>query len=277
MTSRRRIAAVASIVVLAVVAIDCARHRPTGAGPWRIEQSRTPRVTIHAGEVLVHDARRFTWRSEQDFDPAWFDATYELTRLDRMAFYLVPLNESGSLAHVFISFGFGPSEWLAVSVEARRRPGEDYRLLNAFRRQYELIYVMGDERDLVGKRAWGEKAPVYCYPVKIGTEALRRFFLATMNRAEAVARDAESYGVFSNTCATNVAVNAQRAGSSVGINLDILLGGTMDRLAYSKGVFDTDLPFDEAKRAARVDAALRELHDVWPAAFAQTVHKPLTR
>jgi hypothetical protein len=226
--------------------------------------------------VTVHDARRFTWRTEDDFDAAWFDATYDLAKLDRMAFYLVPLNESGSIAHVFVSFGFGPDTWLAVSVEARRRPGEDYKLWGAFRRRYELIYVIGDERDIVGKRAWAEKATVYCYPVKVEPEALRRFFLATMNRVNEVAGNPEVYGVFSNTCATNVALNAQKAGSAVRINLDILLSGTMDRLAYTMGAFDTQLPFDEAKKAARVDVRLRELNDVWPESFAAAVHRPLS-
>lgn len=193
-----------------------------------------------------------------------------------MAFYLVPLNASGSLAHVFVSFGFGPDSWLAVSVEARRRPGEDYHLVGAMRRRYELIYVIGDERDIVGKRAWGEKAPVYCYPVKVSPEALRRFFMATMNRAEEVASLPEVYGVFSNTCATNVALNAQQAGSAVKINLDVLLG-TMDRLAYRNGVFDTELPFEEAKLAARVDVRLRALDDPWPDGFAEAVHRPLSR
>jgi len=269
--------AIAAAVLAAAAAIDCASNRATGAGPWRIEQSRAPRVTIHQGTVRVKDARRFTWRTDGDFDPAWFDAVYELARLDRMAFYLVPLNASGSLAHVFVSFGFGPETWLAVSVEARRRPGEDYRLVGAFRHRYELIYVIGDERDIVGKRAWAEKAPVYCYPVKVTPAALRRFFLATMNRAEEIARYPENYGVLSNTCATNVALNAQEAGSAVKINLDVLLSGTMDRLAYTKGVFDTELPFADAKAAARVDLRLPELGDVWPQGFAETVHRPLTR
>jgi hypothetical protein len=272
-----RVAIVAAIALSVLLAIELVGHKAKGVGPWRIEQSKAPRVAIHRSEVSIHDARRFTWRSEADFDPAWFDATYDLARLDRLAFYLVPLNESGSIAHVFVSFGFGPDEWLAVSVEARRKPGEDYKLLGAFRRRYEIIYVIGDERDIVGKRAWGEKAAVYCYPVKISREALVRFFLATMDRAEEVARSPELYGVFSNTCATNVALNAQRAGSSVRINLDILLSGTMDRLAYTMGVLDTELPFDEAKRAARIDVALRALNDPWPARFASVAHPVFAR
>jgi len=278
-TPRRafRVAAIALASLLAGFAIDCARQRATGVGPWRIEQSRAPRVAVHRNAVEVTDARRFTWRTERDFDPAWFDASYDLAHLDRMAFYLVPLNARGSTAHVFVSFGFGPETWLVVSVEARRRPDEGYRLLSAFRRRYELIYVIGDERDIVGKRAWADKAPVYCYPVKISPDALRRFFLATINRAEQVASNPELYGLFSNSCSTNVALNAQRAGSAVRINLDILLSGTMDRLAYAMDVFDTDLTFAEAKRAARVDERLRALNDVWPPGFAGTVHRPLAR
>ena len=272
-----RIAAVVVAAGILIAATVCLTRRATGVGPWRIEQSKTPRVSIHANTVRIADARRFTWRTEQDFDAAWFDAVYDLSKLDRLAFYYVPLNASSSIAHVFVAFGFGPDDWVAVSVEARRHPGEDYALTAAMLRRYELIYVIGDERDIVGKRAWGERAPVYCWPVRITPEALRRFFLATMDRAEQVARDPEIYGVFANTCASNVALNAQRAGSDVRINLDILLSGTMDRLAYSMGVFATDLPFDDAKRAARVDARLRALNDPWPEGFAEAAHRPLPR
>jgi len=267
-----RLLALAAAAVLLVPIASCWSRRATGEGPWRIEQSRTPRVAIHAGEVEVRDVRDFTWRSETDFDPAWRDATYDLSRLDRLAFYYVPLNAKASIAHVFVSFGFGPHEWLAVSVEARRRPGEDYGILRAMNRRFELIYVIGDERDIVGKRAWGENVPVYCWPVKISPEALRRFFLATMNRADNVAEHPEIYGVLSNTCATNVALNAQEAGSDVRINLDILLSGTMDRLAYDRGVFDTTLPFPEAKAAARIDPRLRALPLRTKEAFAAAAH-----
>jgi len=74
-----------------------------------------------------------------------------------------------------------------------------------------------------------------------------------------------------------VALNAQRAGSAVRINLDILLSGTMDRLAYTTGVLDTELPFEQAKRAARVDVALRALNDPWPARFASVAHPASAR
>jgi hypothetical protein len=272
-----RIAAVLIAVAASVPVVACLARRATGEGPWRVEQSRIPRVSIRGSDVRVTGARGFTWRTEQDFDAAWFDASYDLSRLDRLAFYYVPLNASASIAHVFVSFGFGPDTWLAVSVEARRRPSEDYELIRAMQRHYELIYVMGDERDIVGKRAWGENAPVYCWPVKISREALRRFFLATMNRAEEVAGHPETYGVLANTCATNVALNAQRAGSDVHLNLDILLSGTMDRLAYTMGVFDTDLPFDEAKPAARIDERLRALPERSAAAFAEAAHRPVGR
>ena len=267
-----RIAAVALSIAVAVPTVSCLIRRPSGTRPWRIEQSKSPTVSIRANQVVISDARRFNWRTEQDFDAEWFDATYDLSKLDRLAFYYVPLNPS-SIAHVFVSFGFGRDEWLAVSVEARRRPGEDYKLTGAFLRRYELIYIIGKESDIVGKRAWGERVPVYCWPVKIETAALRRFFLATMNRANEVAGRPEVYGVFANTCATNVALNAQRAGSGVHLNLDILLSGRMDRLAYAMGVFDTALAFDDAKAAARVDEQLRALPERSESAVAAAAHR----
>jgi hypothetical protein len=270
-----RRAAVVAALLLAVPTIYCGTRRATGEGPWRIEQSRAPRVAIAAGRVTIRDLRRFVWRTAEDGAPGWFDGSYELAALDRAAFYLVPLNPSGSLAHVFVSFGFGPATWIAVSVEARRRPGEDYELLSALLKHYELIYVIADERDIVNKRAIGEEATVYAYPVRASRTALRRFFLRTMARAEEVALCPEMYGVFSNTCASNVAVNAQQAGSPVRINLDVLMPGALDRVAYATGALDTDLPFPEAKRRARVDLRIRALADPWSLAFFDAVHGAL--
>jgi uncharacterized protein DUF4105 len=260
---------------LAASTLYCGTRRATGDGPWRIEQSRAPRVTIAGGKATIRDIRRFVWRTADEGAPGWFDGSYDLAALDRATFYLVPLNPSGSLAHVFVSFGFGPATWLAVSVEARRRPKEDYKLLPALLKRYELIYVIADERDIVNKRALGEGAAVYAYPVRVSREALRRFFLQTMERAEEVAEHPEMYGVFSNTCASNVAVNAQRAGSPVRINLDVLMPGALDRVAYATGALDTDLSFPEAKRLARVDLRLRALADPWSASFFAAVHRPL--
>jgi hypothetical protein len=270
----RRAAGVAALL-LTVAAVTCGTRRATGEGPWRIEQSRAPRVTIAGGRVTIRDVRRFVWRTADDAAPGWFDGSYELGALDRATFYLVPLNASGSLAHVFVSFGFGPATWIAVSVEARRRPGENYALLPALLKQYELIYVIADERDIVNKRAIGEEAVVYAYPVRASRSALRRFFLRTMARAEEVALRPEMYGVFSNTCASNVAVNAQQAGSPVRINLDVLMPGALDRVAYATGAVDTDLPFAEAKRRARVDQRIRGLADPWSPSFFDAVHRPL--
>ena len=268
----------AALLLVAAAGIACGvSRRPTGQGPWQIEQSRAPRVKIAQGKVTIRDVRRFVWRGAEEGTPAWFDGSYDLEALDRAAFYLVPLNPSGSLAHVFVSFGFGADRWLAVSVEARRRPGEEYRIFSALLGRYELIYVIADERDVVNKRAVGERSVVYCYPVRASREALRRFFLATMDRAEEVAERPERYGVFTNTCASNLALNAQRAGSAVSINLDVLMPGSLDRVAYASGALDTDLPFDEAKRLARVDERIRALADPWSDAFFAAVHRPLAR
>ena len=72
-----RFAAIAIAVAVLVPSAACLTRRATGEGPWRIEQSRTPRVAIHANEVRITDARRFTWRTERDFDAAWFDTAYK--------------------------------------------------------------------------------------------------------------------------------------------------------------------------------------------------------
>ena len=50
-----------------------------------------------------------------------------------------------------LSFGFA-GDHVAVSIETRKKKGEAYSSIAGFFKQYELIYVVGDERDLIRVR-----------------------------------------------------------------------------------------------------------------------------
>jgi len=78
-----------------------------------------------------------------------------------------------------LSFGFSGKDYLAVSIETRKEKGEAYSTLAGFFRQYELYYVVADERDLIRVRTNYRKPQeqVYIYRVKGSLTNLRRVFL----------------------------------------------------------------------------------------------------
>ena len=48
------------------------------------------------------------------------------------------------------------------------------------------MYVIGDERDLIGQRAAFGKTPVYMYPIRAPRERIREVFVAMLQRADSL-------------------------------------------------------------------------------------------
>src|SRR4029077_20967802 len=105
-------------------------------------------------------------------------------------------------AHIFLSFGFEGGDHLAISIETRKERGEGYSTLQGFLRQYELYYVVADERDLIRVRTNYRKDPpedVYVYRLHGPAENGRRLFLQYIEEINALKDRPEWY----NTLTTN--------------------------------------------------------------------------
>ncbi|HET9234888.1 MAG TPA: DUF4105 domain-containing protein, partial [Candidatus Eisenbacteria bacterium] len=121
-------------------------------------------------------------------------------------------------------------------------------------RQYELTYVVGDERDLIQLRTNHRRDPVYLYPVRASRERIREMFVTMLQRANHLREHPEYYNTLTNSCTTNIVrhINELIPGR-VPWSYKVLLPGYSDELAYDLGLIDTDLPFPEAKQRYRID------------------------
>lgn len=182
---------------------------PTNDRDWRPDVTVLPYATIAGDHVMVHNIRNFDYRSETDYTVAYYDKTFDLRKLrsvDIVASYWM----GPAIAHVFVSFGFAGDEYLAVSVEVRYAKDQDYSTLKGLFRQYELIYVVADERDVIRLRTNYRQNPpedVYVYRVKSSPLAGRRFFLEYMNRLNTLRTQPEFYNTLTTNCTTNIWVN----------------------------------------------------------------------
>jgi hypothetical protein len=148
---RRRRTLVGSVVVFAVVVAWWLRISPSNDRDWQPEVAVTPWVTQNGDLVTIHGMRNFDYRKETDFVTRWETRTYDLRKLDSVD--LVAVYWAGkAIAHIMLSFGFGGEGYLTVSIETRKERGESYSTLAGFFKQYELIYIVGDERDLIRAR-----------------------------------------------------------------------------------------------------------------------------
>lgn len=258
--SRRLRAAVLAVLALLLVAgaIVWGSKRPSHQRAWRPEQAVLPRVTLAGDEVRVRGVRDFTFRAKDDFTPGYRDRVYRLDRLERVWFGLSPFDRDWrGPAHAFLSFSFSDGQHVSVSVEARREAGETYSIWKGALRTYELMYVIGEERDVVGVRVLADD-PVYLYPMRATPEQARALFTGMMKRAAQVERRPEFYNTFTNNCTTNILdpVN-QIAAEKIPFGLEILLPGYSDKLAHERGLIDTSLPLEQARARYQVNARAR--------------------
>ena len=156
---------------------------------WQTDVSVTPHATIKGDSITIHGVRNFAYRTETDFTPRWETRTYDLSKLDSVD--LIAVYWAGkAIAHIMVSFGFAGKDYLAVSIETRKEKGESYSTLAGFFRQYELYYVVADERDVVGVRTTYRQPQedVYIYRVKGPLKNARRVFLDYLKVNERTAR-----------------------------------------------------------------------------------------
>ena len=134
----------------AVVLLWWLSIEPSNERDWQPEVAVLPYATQDGDLVTLHNVRNFDYRTEQDFVPRYDDRTFDLRQLD--AVDLIAVYWAGdAIAHIMLSFGFG-GDHVAVSIETRKEKGEAYSSIAGFFKRYELIYVVGDERDLIRVR-----------------------------------------------------------------------------------------------------------------------------
>ena len=232
-------------------------ERPSLERDWSPDQAVMPTATVDGDKVTIDKVRNFTYRAPDDYTPAYDQRSYDLARLDSVWFVVERFGDAPAIAHTLLSFGFG-GEYVAISVEVRKERGEVYTPLKGLLRQYELIYVVADERDAIGLRTNFRRDPVFLYPVKTTRERMRRMFLEMLARANRLALEPEFYNSVSNNCTSNIVAHVNTlAPRSIPFSYKTLFPAYSDRLAYELGLIPADQPFEKVQAAHRIDLVAR--------------------
>ena len=180
---RRRFAVAANCVGFCLVLAWWLTLQPSNARDWQPDLAVLPWAEIAGDRVTMHNIRNCEYRTETDFDVRHYDKTFSLARLRSVDLFLVHWG-SRWIAHTMVSFGFEGDDYVCFSIETRKEKGEGYSAVRGCFRQFELTYIVGDERDLVRLRTnyrQGEEARLY--RVRMTPEQGRRFFLDYLRRA----------------------------------------------------------------------------------------------
>ena len=223
--------------------------RPSNQRNWTRDQELLPVARIEGNLVHVQNIRNIRYKTTTDYDVAYYDKTFDLDRLESLWFVVEPFGEMKGPAHTLMSFGFAGPEYLAISVELRKEVGEEFSPWLGLLRRYELMYVVGDERDLIKLRSNYRGDNVYLYPVRAPRERIREMFVGMLRRANRLREDPEFYNTLTSSCTTNIVdhVNDIAPGRVPTFSFKVLLPGHSDRLAYDLGLIDTKLPFEQIR------------------------------
>jgi Domain of unknown function (DUF4105) len=246
--------------------LPLAGTQPTGPSndrDWIPEHRFLASATLDGERLHVKNVRNAEFFSYRDCLVDYYDRTYDLSQLQSVDFIMIPFNETRALAHTLLSFGFANGDYLGVSVEVRLERGESYSPTLGLFGQFELIYVVADERDLIRVRTEYRNVDVLVYRTKATPDQARRLLVDVMRRVNKLHDEPEHYDTLTNNCTTNIVrhINTLAPGS-VPTDYRVLLPGFADNLAYELGLIDNSRPFAEVKQRARVnDLALRYKDD----------------
>jgi hypothetical protein len=247
--------AAAALVFLGVVAWWLSIS-PSHDRPWRPDVAVMPRATIDGDRVRIAGVRNFDYRSRDDFTARYEEREYLLSHLKGLDFYVSYWAE-GPVGHTFLSFIFDNAPPLSISIETRPEVGEGFAPIASMFKQFELIYVVGDERDLVGVRTTHRNETVYLYRLNTSPEDARRLLMVYLERINELADRPEFYHLLSNSCTINIIRYANAAGRAGRFDIRHLLNGLIDSYLYHSGRVDTTLPFEELRRRSLINAVAR--------------------
>jgi hypothetical protein len=250
----RRLKWAAPLPVFAVVLGWYLSRQASNDRDWRYDVARVASADVSGDRLVVHNVRNFAFWSGTEAVPAWEDRGYDLSRLKTVDLILCYWG-SKSVAHAIASFGFDDGQFLAVSIETRLEKDEVQSGLQSLFRQYELIYVFADERDVVRVRTNHRAQDVYLYRTRLSPAQAGAVLVSYLARANSLAREPEWYNTLTANCTTSVLPHARAAGAPGRMSLDVLLSGRAARQGYANGMLNTRVPFEELESRSLINAA----------------------
>ncbi len=225
---------------------------PSNNRDWQADVTILPYADIDGDRVAIHNIRNCDYRSKAEFDVRHYDRTFDLGKIRSADLYLVYWG-SPAICHTMMSFGFEGDQYVCFSIETRKEKGEDYSTIKGFFRQYELTYVVADERDVVRLRTNYRKEQVYLYRLNTEKDVIRKVFLDYLRTANSLKAQPEWYNALTSNCTTNIRGHTVPYARKGGLDWRLIINGYVGEMAYERGALDRSLPFEQLKARSLVN------------------------
>tara|TARA_Y100000287_G_scaffold180783_1_gene176067 strand:- start:129 stop:986 length:858 start_codon:yes stop_codon:yes gene_type:complete len=231
---------------------------PSNDRSWVNDNQRLANIEIIGDKAHIKNVRDFNWRSTKDFDEHWVDMSVDLDKVSKIWFVLEYFSpERKEMAHTILSYEFEDGTRLACSIEVRKREGVRYHPLKGVFRTYELIYVWGTERDVIGVRSrCRKKSKTHLFEgVVLGPGNERRMLESYIRRTNKLANEPEWYNTITNTCTTNIVnhVNEVYPGR-VPWAIGIMMPGLSPKMLLRNNLVKASGSVDETMESSLIDS-----------------------
>ncbi len=233
---------------------------PSNARDWQPDVATLPFADIQGDRLTVHNVRNAEYRTETDYTVRLEDRTLDLAKLRSLDLFLIYWG-SPLIAHTIMSWGFEGDQYLAVSIETRKEKGEQYSALRGFFRQYELFFVVADERDVVRLRTNVRGEDVYVYRLDVSPADARLLLLRYLHEVNELRERPQWYNALTENCTTAIKRLAGADARRSWWSWKLLLNGYLDELAYDIGAIDRSLPFAVLKAQSHINDRAKAAND----------------
>ncbi len=237
-----------------IILIAWQQLTPTHNKPWADSISQLPSVTLQDKIIHIQNIRDFIYQSETDYTINYIDKTYQLSDLTELDYILSFWDNNEAIAHTMFSFGFKNGEHLVISVEVRHKKGEEYGGFAGLYKQFELIYVLATERDILQLRTNFRQEEVYRYPVNLPQAIIQKLFNIVIARANDLYETPEFYNTLSHNCFTSLATDFWSLGDDkTRLDYRMLANGFSDEMLYERGRLKSKLSFADTKKKSYIN------------------------
>ncbi len=245
--------------LFAVVLVWWLRLEPRNDRDWLPEVRRLATMQVAGDRLTVTNLRNFQYAADGVVEERWEERAYDLSGVVGLDL-LVGDWGAEMIVHTMLSWEFSDGRQLAVSIETRKEQGEGYSALRGFFRQFELYYVVADERDLVGVRTVVRGERVRLYRLAVTPDQARALLESYAGQVNRLAESPAWYNALDHNCTTSIRLHAVHLGIERPWDWRILVNGRGEELLYRRGMIATSLPFEELRARSDVTMAAREAY-----------------
>lgn len=231
---------------------------------WVETESKLSEISFSWNLINVKNIRNFSHLTEDKWESNYYDEVFDLDKIESLYYIIEPFSDYDWPAHTMLSFGFSDWKYVTVSAELRKEKWESFDPFLGIMNQFEIVYILWNENDLIKLRTNIRKDKVRLYPMKVTKNEIKKLFSSVLHRADKLSKEPEFYNTLWNTCTTSILkhVNSLKKDKISSFDLKILLPSNSDKIAFELWLIDTKLNLEEARKYYEINELSENNKDI---------------